>query len=89
MVTVYIPTMLQTLTAGVKQAQVEAGNIRQVVDRLEDLFPGIRERLVEDGTLRPNLSVAIDGEVGRRGLLERVRENSEVHFVPAISGGTA
>jgi hypothetical protein len=31
--------------------------------------------------------VAIDGEVARMGMLERVAENSEVHFVPAIGGG--
>ncbi|MFQ6027385.1 MAG: MoaD/ThiS family protein [Dehalococcoidia bacterium] len=87
MVTVYVPTMLQSLTGGVKQVQVEAANIRQVVDRLEALYPGMKDRLVEEGAIRPNLSVAIDGEVARMGMLEKVRENSEVHFVPAIGGG--
>ena len=89
MITVYIPTMLQTLTSGEKQTQVEAANVRQVVDRLEERFPGIKERLVEDGALRPNISVAIDGEVARMGLLEKVQANSEVHFVPAIGGGAS
>ena len=89
MVTVFVPTMLQKLTSGVKQVQVEAANIRQVVDRLEDLYPGIKDRLVEEGAIRPNLAVSIDGEVARMGLLERVRENSEVHFVPAIGGGSS
>ena len=87
MVTVYVPTMLQPMTGGVKQVQVGAANVRQVINALEEQFPGIKDRLMEDNQVRPNLSVAIDGEIARMGLLERVRENSEVHFVPAISGG--
>ena len=87
MATVYIPTMLLPVTGGVKQTQVEARNVRQVINGLEEQFPGIRERLIEDNQVRPNLAVSVDGEIARMGLLERVGENSEVHFVPAISGG--
>ena len=87
MVTVFVPTMLLPVTGGVKRVELEASNVRQVVDGLEEQFPGIKERLLEGNQIRPNLSVAIDGEIARMGLLERVRENSEVHFVPAISGG--
>ena len=84
---VFIPTMLQPLSGGVKQVDMEAKNVRQVVDELERLYPGIKERLVDEGRLRPNVSVAVDGEVARMGLLEKVGEDSEVHFVPAIGGG--
>ena len=37
--------------------------------------------------MKPNISVAIDGEVSALGLLDKVGENSEVHFIPAIGGG--
>lgn len=87
MAIVYIPTMLLPVTGGVKQAEVEAANVRQVINGLEAQFPGIRDRLMEGNQVRSNLAVSIDGEVARMGLLERVGENSEVHFVPAISGG--
>ena len=87
MATVYIPTMLLPVTGGVKQTSVEARNVRQLINGLEEQFPGIWERLIEDNQVRSNLAVSIDGEVARMGLLERVGENSEVHFVPAISGG--
>lgn len=89
MATVFVPTMLQTLTGGVKQVDVDATNIRQVIDRLDELYPGIKDRLVEEGKIRPNLAVDIDGEVGRMGLLEKVNPASEVHFVPAIAGGSS
>ena len=87
MPTVFIPTMLQPMTNGVKQVDCQASNVRQVVDQLDQLFPGIKGQLVEEGRIRPNLAVAIDGEVARMGLLEKVGEKSEVHFVPAIGGG--
>jgi molybdopterin synthase sulfur carrier subunit len=76
------------MTRGAKEVEVEAANVRQIIDRLEDLYPGIKDRLVEGGRIRPNLSVAVDGEVARLGLLEKVGKNSEVHFVPAIGGGS-
>ena len=87
MATVFIPTMLLPLSGGVKQVDFEAANVRQVVNGLEDRFPGMKERLLAEGKLAPNVAVAIDGEVARMGLLEKVGENSEVHFVPAIGGG--
>lgn len=88
MATIFIPTMLQSLTGGAKQVDCDARNIRQVIDRLEELYPGIKDRLVEDGALRPNLAVAIDGDVAIMGMLEKVGEHSEVHFIPAIGGGS-
>ncbi len=87
MATVYIPTLLQTLTGG--QSSVEAGGatVREVIESLERAWPGLRERLMEEGRLRPNISVAVDGEVSPLGLLEPVLPESEVHFVAAIRGG--
>ena len=87
MAKIFIPTMLQSLTAGVKQVDLDARNVRQIIERLEELYPGMKDRLLEDGELRPNLAIAIDGDVAIMGMLEKVEENSEVHFVPAIGGG--
>ena len=87
MAKVFIPTMLQSATGGVKSVDVEARNVRQVIERLDELFPGIANRLVEDGDIRSNLAVDVDGEVARMGLMQRVSETAEIHFVPAIGGG--
>ncbi len=87
MATVFIPSMLRSLAGGAKQIDCDARTVRQVIDQLEELYPGIKDRLVEDGQLRPNLAVAIDGDIAIMGLLQKVGENSEVHFIPAIGGG--
>jgi molybdopterin converting factor small subunit len=86
--TVYLPTLLRPLAGGLESVRVEGANVRQVIDNLEQQYPGIRERLVDQGRLRPNISVAVDGEVLPLGLIEEVGPQSEVHFVLAISGGS-
>jgi molybdopterin synthase sulfur carrier subunit len=85
--TVYIPTLLRTLTGGKASVEVEGGTVRQVIENLEQAWPGVRDRLLDEGKLRPNISVAIDGEITPMGLIEAVGPASEVHFIAAIKGG--
>jgi molybdopterin synthase sulfur carrier subunit len=68
------------------QVWVAGETVRDILDHLEERFPGIKARLLRDGELRPDIAVAVDGEIAC-DLLEKVPENSEVHFVPPISGG--
>ena len=88
---VWIPTPLQALTGGRRQTRVSGSTIRQVVNNLEKEFPGIKARLCdeEEDDLLPGIAVIIDGETSQLGLLERVGEDSEVHFLPALGGGAA
>jgi len=85
--TIFIPTMLQKLTSGAKSIEMKASNVRQVVEQLEELYPSIKGRLVENDEMQEGLAVVVDGDVAIMGLLTKVSENSEVHFVPAIGGG--
>jgi molybdopterin synthase sulfur carrier subunit len=85
--TVYIPALLQPLTGGRASVEAEGATVRQLIENLDRNFPGMRDRLLEQHRLRPNISVAVDGEVSPLGLLERVGPESEVHFVAAIKGG--
>ncbi|HZT31075.1 MAG TPA: MoaD/ThiS family protein [Bryobacteraceae bacterium] len=88
MPTVYIPTLLQNLTGGRATVEADGATVREVIENLERSWPGLRERLLDQERLRPNISVAVDGEVSPLGLLERVSPASEVHFVAAIRGGS-
>ena len=87
MVTVFIPAQLKELTSGVTSVEVEASNIRQVVERLEQLFPGIQQRLCDGDDLRSGLQVSIDSVMTSRGLIAKVQPVNEIHFVPAFGGG--
>ena len=87
MATVYIPSLMQKLTDGKSKVEIEGATIRQIITQLDSQYPGIKERLVEDNRIKGNISVAVDGEITPLGMLEKVNENSEVHFLPAIGGG--
>lgn len=84
---VFIPPLLKSMTDGETIVDVDATSVRQVIEQLEARYPGVAARLCEDGALQPGLTVAVDGHVSGIGLLQKVGEASEVHFLPAIGGG--
>jgi molybdopterin synthase sulfur carrier subunit len=84
---VYIPTLMRDLTGGAEKVEVEGATLRQVVNDLDARYPGARARLCQDDRIRPDIAVAVDGEITRQGMLQTVTPSSEVHFVPAVSGG--
>lgn len=87
MAVVFIPALLRDLTGGAEQVEQQGETLRQVIDGLEARFPGIRERLFEGERLRPGIAVFVDGELSHRKLRHKLEPGSEVHFLPAISGG--
>jgi molybdopterin synthase sulfur carrier subunit len=87
MATVWIPSLLRDLTGGAETVVVPGGTVAEVLDALERSYPGVRGRLCDANGLRPGIAVAVDTQLSRLGLREAVAEGSEVHFLPAISGG--
>ena len=84
---VWIPSLLRELTDGQDKLIVPGTTVRDVIAHLEDRYPGIEPRLCKDNRLQPNIAVVVDGAISRQGLRQALTETSEVHFVPAISGG--
>ena len=78
---------MQELSNGKERVIVEGNTVRQIIESLENTYPGFRERLIDQHRIKPNIAVAIDGEITPLGLIGKVSETSEVHFLPAISGG--
>jgi molybdopterin converting factor small subunit len=86
---VWIPALLRALTGEQEQVTVPGKSVGEVVENLDHRYPGVKGRLVEEGRLKPHISVAVDGEVTPEGLQQPVAETSEVHFIPALSGGAS
>jgi len=86
---VWLPPRLQSLTGGQQQVHVAGRTIRQIIDNLDRTFPGLKMELYdeEEDVVMPGIAVVIDGETTQLGLLEQVREDSEIHFLPALGGG--
>lgn len=87
MAVVWIPPLLRNLTGGVETVRVPGTSVRQLVEELEVIHPGLKARLCEGDAMRPGVAVIVDGLVAPLGLLQAVRPESEVHFLPAIGGG--
>lgn len=84
---VFIPSAMRSLTEGEEVVEVSGTNLGQVIENLEQRFPGIKARLCQDEEIRPGLSVAVAGSVATLGLLQRTAPDVEIHFLPAIGGG--
>jgi len=68
-------------TNGVREFDVEAKTMRDVIGAMDKMFPGLGHHLEEETTL------AINGEFHETGLFQPVPPNAEVFFIPRIEGG--
>ena len=66
---------------GVSQLEMDAADVRKLIQALDDRYPGLGQRL------RTRTAVAIDGEIFQDPFLQTIRPDSEVYFLPAIEGG--
>ena len=69
-----------------RRVTVDAPTVAEAIDRLDERWPGVRDRLCDPGpALRSHIHVYVDEE---RATLETPLEaRSRVHVVAAISGG--
>jgi molybdopterin synthase sulfur carrier subunit len=89
-VLVRIPTPLRSLTAGNAEVHAKGHTVADLVDDLERQFPGLRERLTDEGgELRRFINVYVNQEDVRflQGPATAVKDGDEVSVVPAIAGG--
>lgn len=90
MAIVRIPTPLQGLTSGLSEVQVEGETLLGLIDALEQSYPGVKERLLdESGEIRRFINVYVNEEDVRflEGLETAIESNAEVSIVPAVAGG--
>ena len=87
MAEIFLPSTLPPLFPGLpRELDVEAATVDEAIDRLNDQWPGMRDRLVEPGPkLRPHINVYVDRE--RAQLDTPVEARSRVDVIAAISGG--
>jgi sulfur-carrier protein len=88
-VTVWVPSLLRDLTGGKETVRVSGATVREVIDAVDRLHPGVRARLCDEDGLRSGVAVAVNTQFATLGLLQPVPPGAEVHFIPAIGGGLA
>jgi molybdopterin converting factor small subunit len=80
---VFFASGLKHRVGGAESVELAARDVRELMRALEARFPGLEAQLGN------GIAIAIDGEILPReeALLERLRPDSEIHFLPQIGGG--
>ncbi len=72
---------LKAAVGGVDTVEVEAANIRQLLNRLSEAHPGLAP-VIEKG-----VAVSIDGEIHQDNWFAEIPPGSEVYVLPHMEGG--
>jgi molybdopterin synthase sulfur carrier subunit len=87
MATIILPRSLIALfPAAPRRCEVEATTVAEAIDRLDELAPGMRNRIVDSGpVIREHIKVFVDGVPAT--LDAPMKSESTLHVIPAVSGG--
>lgn len=88
-VTVRIPTPLRTLTGGQDEVSADGGTVAQVIENLEAIHPGMKDRLCDEKGVRRFVNIYHNDEDIRflDNLETELKEGDTLSIVPAIAGG--
>jgi molybdopterin converting factor small subunit len=80
------PALTRLFPGCPRQLELEAANVRGLLDALDQRWPGMRDRLSDSmPRIRPHVNIFVDGE---RSVLETaLRPGATVLIITAISGG--
>ncbi len=89
-VSVYIPTPFRRATGNAARVEVDAADVKELLDTLEERFEGLRG-LVRDATgqLHHHVNLYVNGEeIGAlQGPATPLKAGDEVSIIPALAGG--
>ncbi|MBI4242405.1 MAG: MoaD/ThiS family protein [Candidatus Rokubacteria bacterium] len=89
-VQVYIPTPFRRATNNKDRVECEARDVRQLLDRLESDFQGLRGLVRnEQGEVHPHVNIYVNSEAIEtlEGLATPLQDGDEVTIIPALAGG--
>ena len=90
-VLIRIPTPLRRMTSGQDRVHLEAASLGELIDKLDQEYPGFKARLIDEGgQLRYFVNIYLNGEDVRflKGLNTATSTGDEVSIVPAVAGGS-
>lgn len=90
MATVNFTYALKRFFPHIQSCNIDASDIRDLIEQLELKYPGIKEYILEDhGILRKHVNIFVNNNLIRdRSLLsDKLEAVSEVYIMQALSGG--
>ncbi|CAN5246238.1 MoaD/ThiS family protein [soil metagenome] len=89
-VSVRIPTILRSYTAGASEVSAEGASLAEVLDDLDAKHPGIKARILDDqGAIRRFVNVYVGNDDVRflEALDTPTPDGVQVSVIPAVAGG--
>jgi molybdopterin synthase sulfur carrier subunit len=89
-VQVYIPTPFRRATNNRDRVELEAHDVRRLLDQLEAGFSGLRGLVRnEEGQVHHHVNVYVNNEAieALQGLDTPLKDGDEVSIIPAMAGG--
>jgi MoaD family protein len=89
-VEVRIPTVFRKFTEGDSVVQLEPGTVADLIDQLDNRYPGMRQQLMTDeGDLHRFVNIYVNDEDARylEKLDTKVSEGDKVALLPSVAGG--
>jgi molybdopterin synthase sulfur carrier subunit len=89
-VSVYIPTPFRRATQNAERVDVDAADVKELLDALEARFEGLRGLLRDEaGQVHHHVNLYVNGEeIGSlQGQASRLEPGDEVSIIPALAGG--
>jgi molybdopterin converting factor small subunit len=87
---VYIPTPFRRATANAAKVDVDAADVKELLDALEGRFEGLRG-LIRDATgqVHHHVNLYVNGEeIGAlQGPATPLKDGDEISIIPALAGG--
>ena len=89
MANVKIPTPLRVLTNNETSVEVSGEKIINIINNLDEKFPGIIEKIMDNNELNHFVNIYVNGEDIRYldSLDTKVESGDEIAIVPAVAGG--
>lgn len=88
MARVFIPAAMRKLTDGKTEVHIPGSTLREVIENLEKEYPGTWDHIMDEDRIKPGVAAVVGEQPTRQGLRHKIEDDdTEVHFVPAISGG--
>ncbi len=84
MAIVWVPALVCDLVNGLDKIIVNASTIQEAIDKLETSYPGFKKRMYSHDDLRDDIMILVDGEISYQGLRQKLLENNEIFFLPAL-----
>ncbi len=90
MATINFTTALKRFFPELKTLEVDAANVNELIDSIDERYPGIGNYLIDDQRmLRQHVNIFVNGNLitDRKQLTDKLTPESEVYIMQALSGG--